>query len=500
MTIQLRKYQLEAIDSTRNALKKGVRKPLVVAPTGSGKSLMIAEIAIKAASKSNRTLILCSQSEILEQNEKAILSLDATASTGIYCAGIGRKQTDNDIILASRDSLGRQPTICGEFSLVIVDEAHLVPTRSDSVYGRIFEALEPKLIVGFTGTPWRLDTGLICGKNGFFDEASANIPMRSLINQGFLSPYIFPEKKEVIIKTDGVKMLGGEFNKKDLTAVSAASGVVSNCIDLWEDQAQGRKCSIFFCCSIAHADVVVKELENRRYSVAYLDGTTSRLKRKYLFNSIRAGHFKCVVNVEVLTTGVDFPRIDCVVMLRATQSASLFVQAFGRGLRIFPEKENCLFIDLTDNFARFESIEKPFITFKGSRKTKQRQCLPDGNEGKNCPNCEEKNPSANTICHRCNHVFFSHGATAFNGKPEWYEVTDTNVRPMFTKNREPCFVVEYRLKKGELIKQWILHKRKWAGEGRKTLARLKLSGAWFIKIDNLMAQYPKVIKVLYKDV
>jgi DNA repair protein RadD len=404
------------------------------------------------------------------------------------------------ITLASRDSLGNNPEACGQFDLVIVDEAHLVPIKDESVYGRVFNSIDPKYIVGFTGTPWRLDCGLICGKNGFFDQASANIPMRLLINQGFLSPYIFPDTKKTVIKTDGIKMLGGEFNKKQLTEVSSADAIVSDCIDLWETEAQERKCSIFFCCSLAHAAVVVEGLEKRGKRVAYLDGATDQKRREYLFNSIRAGHFECIVNVEVLTTGVDFPLIDCVVMLRATQSASLFVQAFGRGLRISPGKENCLFLDLTDNFQRFESIEKPMISFKGTRKTRQRQCLPDGNAEKTCPNCSEKTPSGNTVCHACNHVFFSHGVTAFGGTPIWHEVSETIVRPAFTKTREPCFIVEYQLKKGKSVRQWILHKRKWAGEGRKALARLKISGAWFIQVDNLMAQYPKVIKTVYKDV
>ncbi|GAG43606.1 unnamed protein product, partial [marine sediment metagenome] len=122
MKMQLRDYQLAAIQSTRSAIVRGVKRPLIVAPTASGKSIVIAGI-IKAAIDKNssiRILILCFQGEILEQNETILLNVCQEADTGIYCAGLGRKEADKNIVFASRDSLGRNPLACGQFDLIIV--------------------------------------------------------------------------------------------------------------------------------------------------------------------------------------------------------------------------------------------------------------------------------------------------------------------------------------------------------------------------------------------
>ena len=302
--------------------------------------------------------------EILEQNEAALLAMVPGADTGIYCAGLGRKEYNRNIIFASRDSLGNSPLVCGPFDIVIIDEAHMVSTNEDTRYQKILSAINPKYIIGLTGTPWRLDNGPIWGTTGYFDDVCFNIGMDFLIEEGFLCPYKFPKPKEVIISTEGVrKTSGGDFVNRELTEISSTEEIVSKCIDTWEKTLlwDTRKCSIFFCCSLKHAAVVTEELKKRYIKPAYIDGKTNRDERKQLMIDCKMGKYEAIVNVGCLTTGVDIKIIDCIVGLRATASASLFVQMNGRGLRTFAGKKDLLILEMTDNFQRFNSLEAPLI-------------------------------------------------------------------------------------------------------------------------------------------
>ena len=166
MKIKPRSYQVEAIDSTVRALSLA-RRVLVVAPTASGKSIIIAELIrryLKAMPES-RVLVLCNQGHLLTQNEEKIKMLIDDADTGIYCASEGRKEFWNQTVLASRDSLGRCPDKVGKVDLIIVDEAHLVSVtaheeKDDTNYARIFKAQSDEVrVVGLTGTPYRLGNG-----------------------------------------------------------------------------------------------------------------------------------------------------------------------------------------------------------------------------------------------------------------------------------------------------------------------------------------------------
>ena len=123
--MQLRDYQSQAVADTAKVMREGIKRPLIIAPTASGKSVMIAEIVRRAVEKNPnvRILILCHQGHLLAQNEKVIHSLSTGICTGIYCAGQGRKQRFNKVVLASRDSLANDPRACGRFDFIICDAA-----------------------------------------------------------------------------------------------------------------------------------------------------------------------------------------------------------------------------------------------------------------------------------------------------------------------------------------------------------------------------------------
>lgn len=451
--IELRDYQTEAIDRTSEALQKGVRRPLIIAPTASGKSLIIAGMIKRALERNatRRILSLSYQSEILEQNESALLKLLPSANAGIYCAGTGRKESDRQVIFASRDSLGPNPSACGDFEFVIVDEAHQVSSKAETRYQKIFSKLDPKWVVGLTGTPFRMDNGNIWGEQGYFEAVSYNIKLDFLVNRGFLCPYIFPRPESAIIDTQGVRVKStGDFDENELEQRSSTDEVVQACVQKWLFHANDRKVSLFFCCSVAHAEVVTKAISEKIgfEKVAYLDGKTKKDEREFILSEAKKGRFKAIVNVGVLTTGVDIPIIDCVVMLRATRSASLFVQSCGRGLRTFPGKENLLILDMTDNFQRFGSLSNPVIRTSSSESEALGE--PTGEQfPKKCPSCDSDCQPSAKVCSYCGHVFINHSSeveTKIETKTSgWFKVENYYFRYAKTKRGQDCMIATFKL-------------------------------------------------------
>lgn len=510
-----RPYQLQAIDQTCQALSKH-SKVVLVAATASGKSVIIALLVARFLARfpAGRVLVLCHQSEILSQNESK-LHAAGVESVGVNCAALRRRDSDHQVILASRDTLGRDPLLCGAFDLVIVDEAHLVSPSKESRYQKIFTAVAPRFVVGLTGTPWRLDNGLIYGKRKFFEKATGNITIDVLVKGGFLSPYRFPQL-ESHIDTSQVKTKGADFDEASLSAVSSTEAVVARCLDTWESQGEGRRVSLFFCCSLAHAAMVTSMLEDRGVVTGYLDGKTKQADREALLDGAKRGAFRAVVNVGVLTTGVDIPIIDCVVMLRATQSAALFVQCIGRGLRRFEGKDDCLVLDMAGNFERFESLDSPFIPqTTGAKKDKDamRQALGeygmtlelDGGEvpGKECPECGNMVFIATRVCPQCKHVFINHSDKAHAGniggtaRVDVFRVTWAYSQ---TKRGKTCVIVSYATKR-RVYREWlnIGEENEWI----RRQAQTKL--AWVqkhaqsiraVEVKGLESKYPKLTPLL----
>jgi len=402
MKIKLRDYQTEAVTQTSFALSKGYKRPLIVAPTASGKSLMIAEIVVRMMKKNplSRVLVLCHQGELLAQNEDKIKQLDASIDTGIFCAGQGRKQRTNSVILASRDSLGNDPLACGKFTVVICDEAHMIPmdawTNKKTNYGKIFCLLKPDYVVGLTGTPWRSNKGMIYGKDKFFTFCAYDIKMQDLMEKGYLCGYGHPHKETVIDAKDIRLSSTGDYKVADLERISMPDEVIAKCLDIWQKNASDRRVSIFFACSRDHGQAIADALKADYVDpdqVAYLDGDTPKNERAQMLEDIRAGAYRCVVNIGVLTTGFDAPIIDCVCWLRATQSVSLFVQMGGRGLRLHEGKEDCLMLDMAGNFERFNSLEDPLGDEGDGKETEKKL--------KKCSACEHENPPRLKFCQKC---------------------------------------------------------------------------------------------------
>lgn len=418
----LRDYQVEAINRTAQALRLHKRVVLTAA-TGAGKSLIIAGIVQRFMEKNpgQRILILCHQAEILTQNKDKIEALGIRCS--VYCASLGRKEPHGFVVLASRDSAATKNSVLlrTRFSLVLIDECHLVDNKKDTQYQKILEAVQPVYTIGFTGSPYRMSGGVIFGNKKFWEAETYRITVKDLQERGYLCPHIFP-KLPAIIQTSQIKTTGGDFNLGELERTSSTPDIVRRCVSEWWRLARKRVCSIFFCVSHAHAEIVRNEIAQYTPQVALVTGETPTIARNRMLEDARNGKVKAICNIGVLTTGVDVPVIDCVVFLRATQSVSLMIQMSGRGLRIAPKKENCLFLDFTGNWQRFGGLDDPLIPTVGAG-TKgpsaeykallaslgiQEDASPFEAPKKECPQCKERVPNGKRKC-ECGHIFINHG-------------------------------------------------------------------------------------------
>lgn len=471
----LRDYQQAAVDSVGVAIKSH-KTVLIVAPTASGKSHIIAEIVRRFSSHGLRVLVLVHQSEIIEQNFKACPVEDK----GIYCAGLKRKDVSNQVIFASRDSLGAFPTAAGNFAVVLVDEAHAVSTSEKTRYHKIFETVLPKKIVGLTATPWRLDNGIVYGAKKFWEKLAYDIPMRLLIERGYLSAYKFP-KVEKLIDADNVKVSStGDYKIEELESVSNLPEVTRKAVETWRQS--DYRLTMFFCCSVAHATAVQEYLGS---DAKMIHAKTPLKERAQIIDDARNGKVKVLVNVATLICGVDIPIIDCLVLLRATQSATLFVQAVGRALRIAPGKTVATIYDFAGNFERFLSLEEPLVNLKGM-KQKDKQWIEEelAKHGitdtkleastKECPSCSERVASARRVCF-CGHLFLNHTSDYFDGIAKRYTVDKTQTFHTRTSRGEQCVIVTYHTAEIGVIKEWLFpHARDFRRKkATERLAQLK---------------------------
>lgn len=428
LAVMLRPYQKDAIRALFSWWKDRKRQfPLVVLPTGAGKTFTIVALIKQLLREHHQTrvLILAHRRELLTQFEQSIFDIWPFAPVGIYCASLGRRDT-NAITIASRDSIARDPQKLGRFDLVVVDEAHNIDdkkkeTRYMKILRSILRTNPSATVVGLTATPFRDVGGYIYGKDRLFAGVAHEIRLKWMIENGYL---VKPVSKQVAITIDtaGLRSVAGDFNLKQLNERVNDAETVRACISEWERSAlaQGRTSTVFFAVSIRHAILIAIELLQRGLDCPIVTGDTPKDERDEILARFAAGLYVGVVNVGVLTEGTDIPCIDCIALLRPTRSLKLFIQMVGRGLRLHPKKENCLLLDFGGNLQRFGPVDiaEPVAKGKGDDRTRicprclsvvgfyKRKC-PDCDFdlqpplSKECPECGEENAPGRRECIAC---------------------------------------------------------------------------------------------------
>jgi DNA repair protein RadD len=396
--IVLRPYQTKAVD----ALAAAPGNPLAAMATGTGKSLVIAEYARR---RGGRILVLCPRRELIEQDEIAIRHIWPDAPVGVCCAGLGRREIDAQVLIATVHSVYRNPTAIAPRDRIIVDEAHLVPHDDVGMYRGLIADLAPKQVVGLTATPYRLDSGRLDeGDDRMFDRIVYEYGILGGIADGWLAPLI-TKATSAEIDTRGIHTLGGEFVASKLEERANTERLVEAAVDEIAVVGADRKQWLAFCCGIDHAAHVADVMRRRGIVAVSISGKTASGDRSIAVDAFRRGEVQCLTGCQIFTTGFDVPAIDLIAMLRPTKSPSLYVQMVGRGTRPAPNKRDCLVLDFGGNVRRLGPVDAPMVITARHRDERQEKTGPAAIEMKSCPECRTYMRAPVPVCDQCGHVF-----------------------------------------------------------------------------------------------
>lgn len=405
----LRDYQQAAVDSIFEYFTAGNRgNPLVVAPTGSGKSVIQAEF-VKTIYKhwpNQRVMLITHVKELLEQNYSKLKILWPDAPVGLYSAGLKRRETMFPITVAGIQSVYKKK-VFGWIDLIIIDEAQLLGPDETGMYRTfIAQALyfnKHLKVIGLTATPFRTKGGMLTfGEERLFTDICYSIDINYLIKEGHLAP-IRSRHTDTRPDLTGVRIENGEFKQNDLQKVMDRAELTKAALDETFSLAANRKSWLVFCSGVDHALHVCEELNERGMRCECIHGKTPDWERDRIIEDFKAGRLPAITSMGVLTTGFDAPIIDLIILLRPTRSPGLYIQMLGRGMRISPDtgKTDCLLLDYGGNIDRFGpinciDIKNPRVKDEKDIKTKV---------VKICPQCNCDVSAAAKICPECNYEF-----------------------------------------------------------------------------------------------
>lgn len=465
--MELRYYQREAVESAYKYCQENPGKnPCIVLPTGSGKTHVIAKICEDVSQWHGRVLVVAHVKELLQQAAEKISVINGL-DVGIYSAGLKRRDTDSDILIGGIQSIYQKGLeLCGSrpFNLVLVDEAHRIPTEGDGMYRRLISDLQsanPKLrVIGLTATPYRTSDGYVCSEGHFLNDVCYEANIKELIAGGFLSK--LSSKRSVNeVSMKGVAVSRGDFIESQMEERFNDSEKIRTAVQEIKKYTQDRHKVLVFCCGIFHASNVAFDLEEAcGQSVRIV--TSEHSDRDGAIKAFRNGDCKYLVNVNCLTEGFDATRVDCVVLLRATLSPGLYYQMVGRGLRTHEGKQDCLVLDFGGNVERHGTIDRLKIkakTIGGS----------DGESPvKECPECHEMVHAGLLVCTSCGFEFpqreLNHNATAGSDSvisevtEEDREVSDVTYHRHEKRNSPespPTMRVSYWLGTDLIAEEWV---------------------------------------------
>lgn len=337
--IALRDYQRAAIDAVESAYARGVRRQLVVLPTGTGKTVVFSEIARRRAA--SPTLILAHRDELLGQAREKLATVAPELGMSIGLVKARYNDVNHPVVIGSVQTLARKsrreqlPT---NFGTVIVDEAHHVAADS---YQAILDHVDADLVVGATATPKRHDGRSL--EDSFDEMVFARSP-EEMIRAGYLAP---PRGKRIdtAVDLDAVKKSRGDFQASALADALEEADVPAEVLSAYNDHGEGRK-GLIFAPTVAMAHHLAEVFRDDGIACEALDGETPEPERAAILERLSSGETQLVANVGVLTEGFDEPSLSCIILAAPTRSEVKYQQIVGRGLRLYPGKADCLVLDV----------------------------------------------------------------------------------------------------------------------------------------------------------
>lgn len=432
--MKLRDYQQDAVDALFDYWKTPDAGNCVLElATGLGKSLISAEIDRRLGMDFPQVNILnlTHVKELIEQNYKTLNKVWPFPPAGIYSAGLKRRETAHRILFAGIQSVANKVDLIGTRHVIKIDECHLVSLKVATRYQQLLQALMLKFpnlkVVGLTATPYRLDSGSIVGdsENHIFKDQIFSYNIADGINDGWLTPVI-SRGSEVHIDTSNVSVRGGEFVEGEMQ--NEAMKIIGAAVQDIMARAYRRNCILVFCSGVKHAHEVAAAFREAGWSAGTVTGEMGDEERDEILDDFRSGRVRVLTNANILTTGFDNPRVDCIAMVRSTLSKAMYVQIIGRGTRLSEEiagpvnflssaeerramiaqseKPDCLFLDYGENMRRHGPVN--LIQVSSYIEPKAKRDDVDDN-AKTCGQCGIGSPVTDwdvlvRECPECHHI------------------------------------------------------------------------------------------------
>jgi len=416
--IKLRWYQEESVDSLMSYFDTNEGHPIVVAPTGAGKSLILCEFVNQYLSDypGSKILVLSHVKEILQQDHDALTSYFHGYEVGLWSAGLNSK-TKKMITVGGIQSIYRSHNQFQDINIVIIDECHLINTESQGMYRKFLGNLPLANYVGLTATPFRLGQGYIHkGKDALFTDIVYDLSSvenyNRLVDEVYLSKMI-SKATDAKWDTSDIKIRAGDFREEDMSDKFDREEITNEAVLEIIKYGKNYKCWLVFAIDINHAEHIANKFRSYGIKTACVHSKMEGDRDKVI-TDIKNGKYRCVINVNVLTTGFDAPNIDLIALLRPTKSPVLHVQSIGRGARVvipkgYPDtiqgrkdaidhgpKNHCLVLDFAGNIERLGPINNV--------KVKEKSGKGDA-PVKKCPTCDVYNPVNAKKCDVCGHIF-----------------------------------------------------------------------------------------------
>lgn len=342
--ISLRPYQTAAVTDVRNAYLSKHHAPLLVLPTGGGKTIIFSHIAATTAQRGKKVIILVHRVELLRQTYEKL------QWAGVHTGLVNPNYTPDitaHVQVASVQTLARRLPFLKAFNpdLIVIDEAH---HATAGTWRTCIEAVPTARVLGVTATPVRGDgKGLGIHSGGIFDRLVSGPSVKELIALGFLvQPVVYAPTERLDLSGIRVKM--GDYDKHELEVRVDKPKITGDAVAHYSKLCPGSP-AVVFCISIAHAEHVAAEFRAAGYRAASVDGSMEDATRKKLLAGLGNGQVQVICSCDLISEGTDIPAVGCAILLRPTQSLGLYLQQVGRALRPCEGKDRAIILDHVGN-------------------------------------------------------------------------------------------------------------------------------------------------------
>ncbi len=416
--ITLRPYQGDAVVGVRNSYLQGKRAPLLVLPTGGGKTIVFSHISATTAARGKKAIVLVHRIELLRQ------TFDKLISAGVRVGLINPNYTPDitaPVQVASVQTLARRLPFLKAFNpdLIVVDEAH---HATAGTWRTCVNAVPTARILGVTATPCRGDgKGLGVNAGGIFDDLVIGPTVKELIGLGYLvQPVVYAPTQKLDLS--GIKISMGDYDKHEIELRVDKPTITGDAVSHYTKLCAGAP-AVVFCISIAHAEHVAAEFRAAGYRAYAVDGGMEDGERKRILNGLGNGQVQVVCSCDLISEGTDIPAIGCAILLRPTQSTGLYLQQVGRALRPCEGKDRAIILDHVGNclIHGMPEDEREW-SLDGEEKPKRGQKKEPKIPVKQCPKCYAMHHPA-PLCPSCGYVYEMDGREVKQVDGELQQVT-----------------------------------------------------------------------------